>query len=347
MRSSARPSFGTIAILAVAVLFFVIGAVNDGSAQFTLADQNAAIGMQNTLTGGSTGPPPSTFMNRFAQQPPGPPGGGMPGTFPPMGIPGVGVATAPGAAAQPAAPAVPKILVLTGEQVKCHVMNTLLEDIHFEYRPESEKGEYYDDGTHGDLLADDNIYTNISERNDVLSPEANRLKRVYLRMLSLVEETNPIEFFRIPVAIEEPLSRLPRMSDEERDRDETYLREWHQRFLAMYRQDPEDPMSDFYPIFVPSPPRPPETPSPPDEEFSPGAFALDDFILRTVEGATAPAIEPEPEPGGGYGSEYSRPARSARRGGGEDSYGGGDRYSRARREATRYGTYQGSSYYRR
>jgi hypothetical protein len=315
-------------------------------------DQSAAMSANDALMGGGGGIAPSTYIARRGQ-PNMQPGMMPPGMMQPGGMPMNTLGMAPAAA--PAAPPVKKILVLTGQRVICPVTETLLEDINYEYRPESEKGEFYDDGTHGDLQADDNIYTNIPDpRYDVLSPLANRLKLTYLRLLELSEETNPLEFFRIPVATEEPLSRLPRVSDEERDRDETFLRQWHRQFLSEFRQDQQDPMSDFYPIFVPSPPRPPrEQPAPPDDQFQPNAFALDNMIQSMVDQATASAYQSPDNYGSGgagggygYGSGYEGGGGGGRRAARGRGY-AGDRWTQARGDAARYSTYASSSYMRR
>jgi len=327
--------------LVLGVLLF-LGLAALGEAQ-TMMEMNTAMRMNDTLTGAGGGYAPapaamrSQYMNMPAMAAP------APGMVPPPG-PMTAMVPAPALAA-PVPPPVKRILVLTGERVTCHVMRTLLEDIHYEYRPESEKGEYYDDGTHGDLQPNDNIYTNYSERNDVLSAEANRFKLLYMRMLELCEQTNPIEFFRIPVATEEPLSTLPRLSDEERDRDETFLRQWHSQFLKMYRQDDEDPASDFYPIFVPSPPRLPETPAPPNDQYNMNAYALDAMIQQTVDSAVAPAIEEPTQTTTGGGRVRS----SSGAGGESSSYVSGDRWGQLRQDARRYSsTYgaQSSRYFR-
>lgn len=343
-----------LAVISIAV--FLLGLAATGAAQPSLIEMNTAMSMSDTLMGASSPSPSGYFAPGAFGTAPGVPGApmlGMPGApmpgaamggpygmtpFPGAPMPGI----APGV--QPPLPAVKKILVLTGERVTCHVMGTLLEDIHYEYRPEAEKGEYYDDGTHFDLQAADNIWTNYREHDLVLSPEANRLKLVYMRMLEVSEETNPLEFFGIPVATEEPLSTLPRVSDEERDRDETFLRQWHRQFLALYRQDPEDPMSDFFPIFVPSGPRPPDTPAPPQEQFNLNAFYIDQFIQQTVDQATAEALTPVEVPVGTMAPRRGTSVRRGRSGGGGYT---GDRWQQLRAQAGSYGSYQMGGYFAR
>jgi hypothetical protein len=328
-------------ILAALLLF---GFASLATAQ-TLGEVNTAMNMSNTLNGGASagyvpGMDPRNMRSSYIAP-------RAPVYTPPMPTAMLAPA-APAPAPMPMTPPPPpvkKILVLTGERVTCAVMGTLLEDIHYEYRPESEKGEYYDDGTHGDLRANDNIYTNYTERpKEVISAEANRIKLLYLRMLELGEQTNPLEFFRIPVATEEPLSTLPRLSDEEKDRDETFLRQWHQQFLASYRRDDQDPMSDFYPIFVPNPPRAPETPAPPNDQYNANAFFLDAAIQQIVNNATAPAIEqPDQQLDTGGRGTTARPRRSSSSGEGGGSAGyTGDRWGQLRSDAKTYGATYGA-----
>jgi len=322
-----------------AALGLLLGLVSSASAQTSLAEMNATMSGMNTLNGGPVG---GGGYYRSAYMAP------APNPAAPLGLYGA----PPGAPGAPpleptslAPPPIKKILVLTGEQVKCRVTGAVLEDIHYEYRPESEKGEYYDDGTHGDLQANDNIYTNISDRYDVLSAEANRFKLLYLRMLEVCEQTNPLEFFRIPVATEEPLSTLPRLSDQEKDRDETFLRQWHRQFLAKYRTDPEDPMSDFYPIFVPSPPRSPETPSPPNDQFNVNAIFLDSTLQQIITNATASAVEtPQDQTVGTTtrGSTRATRGSSAGESGRSSSAVTGDRWGQLRQDARTYGAEYGA-----
>lgn len=194
-------------------------------------------------------------------------------------------------AVQPAQPPAPKqddrILVLTGERVTCRVTDALLEDVHYEHRPADEKSEYYDDGTRGDVTADDNIWTRFDERNDVLSPAADQLRRRYQNMMRQVERTRPINFFGGIAATDDPGSRLAWTVDQEQTRDETYLRKWNEKFLSEYRTNPEDPTSEFFPVHVPRPPRAPDTPAPSGDEFQPIAYALNGFTRQMVTAVTA------------------------------------------------------------
>jgi len=312
----------------------------------TMMEMNTAMNISDTLSGASVGPPPNVMGAAGMAAPGAPPAYGAP--YDPMAPYGATAMMAPPGVTPPVE-AEKQILVLTGQRVLDAVTKALLEDVHFEKVPEDRKNvAFYDDGTHGDLVPNDNIWTNIlEERRDVLSPESNYIKLIYLRMLEISEETNPIEFFRIPIATDEPLSSLPKVSEKEADRDETFLRTWNKQFLALYRQDGENPESDFLPIFVANAPQKPETPAPPADQFNPNAYALDRHILRVVDQAIQPAVAPPPPPPGYVGTGRNYGGSSTGRGGAA-AY-SGDRWQNLRRDATaiRFGSYQSSSYFGR
>ena len=187
-----------------------------------------------------------------------------------------GMLTTPG---QPLAPGMPTpsptpkmIRVLTGSRIECAVYGILLEDIIYKDVPESEKGNYYDDGAHGgDQEAGDGTYTNITVRKDVMSPEAHLILRRTLTLLKNVEQMEPMDFYRMNVVTSEPLSSLPKQIDEEQDRDDMKLDEWNKKFLRDFRISSDDPKSAFYPLYVPPPPSYPNVQLP--EGFKPVALA--------------------------------------------------------------------------
>lgn len=156
----------------------------------------------------------------------------------------------------------PKMIrVLSGSRVQCAVTGVVLEDIVYKEVPEAEKGNYYDDGTHGDAEAGDGTWTNITIRNDVMSPEAHAILQRLMTLLNNIEDTESMDFYRLNVATSEPLSSLPKQIDEEQDRD-IKLTEWNDRFLRMFRQKENDPLSAFYPLYLPPPPSYPNVPLP-------------------------------------------------------------------------------------
>ncbi len=209
------------------------------------------------------------------------------------------------------APTPKMVRVLSGFRVQCAVTGVLLEDIVYKEVPEAEKGNYFDDGSHGDAEAGDGTYTNITVRNDVMSPEAHAILQKMMTLLNNIEDAEPMDFYRLNVATSEPLSSLPKQIDEEQDRD-IKLTEWNDRFLRMFRQDENDPRSKFYPIYIPSPPSYPNVPLPqgfqPVVKATPTPTALGQGMNITGEGAQ------------GHMGSYFRSRGS--RGGGEGMRGG-------------------------
>ncbi|MBN1901043.1 hypothetical protein JW926_06930 [Candidatus Sumerlaeota bacterium] len=154
-----------------------------------------------------------------------------------------------------------QIRVLTGSRVQCAVSGEILEDIIYRDVPEWEKDNFYDDGTHGDTEAGDGTYTNITVRNDVMSPSSHLVLQRLLTLMENIEGMEPMDFYRLNVVTSEPLSSLPKQIDEEQDRD-MKMSEWNDRFLRMFRVRENDPLSEFYPLYVPPPPAHPNVPLP-------------------------------------------------------------------------------------
>ena len=172
-----------------------------------------------------------------------------------------------------------QIRVLAGSRVHCAVSGALLEDIVYKQVPESEKGAYYDDGSHGDAEAGDGTYTNITIRKDVMSPESHEILQRLMTLLSNIEQTEPMDFYRLFAVTSNPLSSLSKQLDEEQDRD-IKLTEWNDRFLRMFRVNENDPSSRFYPLYIPPPVSYPNAPVP--QGFQPVKKAT-----PTPEGAEA------------------------------------------------------------
>ncbi len=92
------------------------------------------------------------------------------------------------------------------------------------------------------------------------------LRRFILRPRQSIEMTyfnnlTPMQFSGVRVATTEPTSPLPKLNDLEREQDEK-LRAWGDRFLRDFRMNPDDFTSEFYPTFLPPPPRAPNIPLP-------------------------------------------------------------------------------------
>ncbi len=170
--------------------------------------------------------------------------------------------------AMPAAPVatptpfIKMIRVITGRKVKCAVCGRLLEDVVYEEVPETMKDKFYDDGTHGDEVANDGTYTNIVEVNDVIGPECRPLLFRLVNLLSGSDDLGPLGFFRLFVMTDEPVSTVPKSIGVEEDLD-TKLESWAGVFLRMFRKNKDDVYSEYYNLYVPPPPMKPKYPVPP------------------------------------------------------------------------------------
>ena len=254
-------------------------------------------------------------------------------------------------------PNIQYVTVLTGERVLCAVTGAMLADVDVVRVPvEKDKRDeglekwrkatginVKDDGVLDNGIAGDGIFGDVKvSTGNVISPEANRLRAVLMRLLYMVEYMAPsnvvdyhsmvspgptadiklnktgivvetqsgkvtnysqvnqslMRFFLLHVVSEgmEEHNPLPMpgsvqktkavtLLERERQRDD-YLREWENRFLAAYRTNPEDPRSDFYPVFVPDAPPLPEI----DRAYVGGAIKL-----AAITGQTFPIYSMRPE----------------------------------------------------
>ncbi len=203
--------------------------------------------------GGSASPDPFAAAGGFGAAPAGFGGGGF--------GPGAGPGGAAGGGEFAAAPIqIPTIQAIYGTRVVCHVSGELLEDAYEVPVLETFKDQYYDDGKTGmDYKANDFKYTNVSLKDDVMSPEAHVVKTRLIQGLRTLEDLQPNEFFNLLVASSDPLASVPQMLDLEKDRDEKLLR-WAEKFLQDFRVNPEESAKGtwkFHPTYMPPPPIPP------------------------------------------------------------------------------------------
>ncbi|GAB4312295.1 MAG: hypothetical protein Kow0059_02720 [Candidatus Sumerlaeia bacterium] len=192
-------------------------------------------------------------LPEFGQQPFGQPAFGQP-TF---GQPVAGFG-----APQPGIPVQPKVTVLKGERYFDNFTKGMLEEAMVDEVPEAEvEGQYFDDGTHNDAVANDKIFTNVTENYDYVGQLTHKLRKHYVNLLLEAEALEPMEFFRLLAVTNDPLSTVNHEMMEEKDRDER-LRAWNLRFLAFARINPQDEKSDLHPLFVPRAPEKPDSPLP-------------------------------------------------------------------------------------
>ena len=176
---------------------------------------SAASEGMDTLSGSSAGPSGET-VGRVTDS--------LGGAVPPSGAPPIGSApptmASPGLEAYGMPVQEKTITVWVGERVYDAVTGVLLNDALKFILPEKEKVNFYDDGTHGDSMAGDGEYALITtNRNDYIGMQTNEFKLKTLRIISQINEMNPIQFFDALVASSELVSNLPNASDLESRRD--------------------------------------------------------------------------------------------------------------------------------
>ncbi|MCL5271149.1 MAG: hypothetical protein M1457_11530 [bacterium] len=319
----------------------------------TLGELEAAQGIAGTLDSQSVGPNPVTPIQKAQDAAAAAAGApGQPGV--PPGVPGVpevpgappgvpGAPEAPGAPPAPGAQAgvpgatpsyftgtagVAKITVITGTRVFDKITGELLDDAVEREVPEPEKDNYYDDGTHGDLVAGDGKYTKVSEVSDVIGGSNQRVKEQLIQSLVVAEQLNPIQFFGytllslgqqestprnrawklVPnpdggpgmVLAERPTDpnapvEVKKYRTEQMAMDKRIKDDWAVRFLQEYRTNKDSLTSEFFPLYIPLPPQTPNVPPPPSTTWQP-------FSASATGGGGAVPLGPIGVPGAGMGA---------------------------------------------
>ena len=189
------------------------------------------------------------------------------------------------------APTGPKITVISGVRVFDAISGELVDDVIKKKVDESEKDKYFDDGTHGDMVAGDEIYTRVDgEQRDVIGAASQKVKERMITALKVAADYGPIEFYgytlmstdrQQPIprneawtltkdpsggpglvlaerAVDKPIE-VPKYRDKMREKDAKVKDDWSLRFLQEYRKKKDDLSSEFFPVYLPQPPRPPAT----------------------------------------------------------------------------------------
>ncbi len=155
---------------------------------------------------------------------------------------------------------IPKMTVIEGTRVYCRVCGKLLDEAVRKQIPATDenKSRYYDDGQNGgDLVANDGIYTNVETNRDYIGPECAEVRNKLIKFLNRAERESVVDFFRLRALSNDPISSLPKSYEKEAQKDE-YLKIWRNKFLGKYKKNPDDPNSEFLPVYVPKPPEYPE-----------------------------------------------------------------------------------------
>lgn len=224
---------------------------------------------------------------------------------------------------------IPTEEVLTGRRVYDAVSGGLLEDaIEISVR-QSDADVYADDGVNDNGIAGDGIRGNVNtSRDEFIGAFSNIMKKYLIHAVNNAEQIDPLIYYGYYVAKIDPrpvegLKRyglplpgeedeldtaivhvepdFPSIIDLEHDRDEL-VRRWNYEFLAEYRVEPNDPQSEYFPVFVPSPPLTPANYPVPTGYVAPQAGAI--ATQQAVEASAAAAIavqQAQPVTTGGVG----------------------------------------------
>jgi hypothetical protein len=223
--------------LIVIVVIATVILVGEAYAQKSAAGFGVPMGFE----GGAPGPGMSPEMMAANR--------GMPGAMPPgFMVPG----GRPGVQTGAPQPEIEFVKVKVGEKVICAKTDVVLKDVEVKEIPRSELGEgvYFDDGTHGDENANDEIWSKITIRKDVISEEANSVKEKLEAICDYARDMSPVEFYGVFMASEDRSPNLVSSSFLERRRDE-FIIEFRQRALASY-VNPDT--GQYYQVYKEKPP---------------------------------------------------------------------------------------------
>jgi hypothetical protein len=321
-----------------------------------LALQRAKDVTGNGGTGAGTGQRPGAGGTPGPASAPGgtPPGGTPPGGTPPGGMSmaqnlGQNFLGALGNAASllPASslsPTGPRITVLAGTRVfdaymtKWMNVDLIIDDATERQVPQSMQNQYYDDGTHGDLEANDGKFSNVTTNNsDYISQSNQRIKERLIHVLVGANTLNTIDFFGLAIMSSDRTGNVSRdrawkvvaspngvssmlkevmidhpvevPNDRERTtyKDKLVGAQWSDSFLRVFRKKEDDMRSEFYSVYVPMPPTPPSV-SPP-AGWSPFAATTPAEMVQTQE-----SMDVQPA-GGGAPVQPMRPMGGAQQAG--------------------------------
>lgn len=154
---------------------------------------------------------------------------------------------------QPAPPPEIKMIpVVEGELVISAKSGEILQKPEKKMVPETLKDNYYDDGTHGDEVANDGIYSNVVVRKDVISKDEFKQRLMLESLINRISKDNPVEFYRLYVAADGHDPEIPSYSYWKSRRDE-FVNDYKARVLAPYK----DANGNFYEVYEPPKPATP------------------------------------------------------------------------------------------
>jgi ribosomal protein L37E len=121
---------------------------------------------------------------------------------------------------------------------------------------ESQLSGYFDDGTHGDEVAGDGIYSNVTEEKDRLCDQCWAQFQSLKRLIDYAQRDSAVEFYMVYAASEDPVTNPPSPIPtygywaSRRDGPDGFISDYTSRIFAPFK----DPMSkEFYRQFQFSP----------------------------------------------------------------------------------------------
>ncbi|MCX7920080.1 MAG: zinc ribbon domain-containing protein [bacterium] len=188
-------------------------------------------------SGGSSTPPPSVSVDEYrrfqAAAPQVVPDGSTPGN-------------------QPQVKEEKRYTVVEGVHESCVKCNKELRKPKKREIFESQLAGFYDDGAHGDEVAGDGIYSNITEEKDRLCDECWDQFQSLQRLVKYSQQDSPVEFYMVSVAAEDPSTTPPSPIPTQgywasrRDGRDGFFADYTTRIFASYK----DPITkEFYKQF--------------------------------------------------------------------------------------------------
>lgn len=291
---------GPIALISALMLL----APARGHAQTSLVEVGAATTIAGELNSGQVSSPAGMNALDRARNVSG--NNGAPTTNPSPTTPGRPVATnqPPALNIPPALNAIlpqgPMITVLTGTRVFDAVTGALLDDALQKQVKKDDAGKYYDDGTHGDPVANDGELAKVDETHGALGLANQRFKEQLVKALLVADSYTPLQYFGIPIASAERTSSSPRnrtwsivpdpnggpgytfrevpttspmtipnYREKQMEKDNNIKSNWAVRFLQEFRSNKDDMTSPFYALYIPLPPQPPAMAPPATNMWTP------------------------------------------------------------------------------
>lgn len=246
--------------------------------------------------------PPPGGAPAFGAPPAGAPApGAAPGAPPPGGAPPAPGQPAPGEAFGQASTAVakvvkPRVRAVLGERVFDAITGEMLDDAQLIMvdPAEIEALGLVDDGTKGDLVAEDGQYAAVNTSRAYVGQSNQRLKERLIKAIITAEQLTPLEFYGYHILtterhtpaprnrrwamVDDPNGRgrllaevdtdkplqIPAYRDIQNRKDEKIAGKdgWAIRYLDEYRPKKGEIRSEFYPVHIPMPPVPPSIPPP-------------------------------------------------------------------------------------